>query len=301
MSTRVDRHRAKDHQREKFSWRVFLRPGWVMAVMAIIAFSYASFTFLAPWQLNKDEDIVRRNEQIERAFDSDPEPYSTVFDATGAVDPSEEWARVSLTGRYLPEAETLLRLRPVEKTPVFQALTPFATTDGDIFLVNRGFVGFPGPDLPFIEPAPGTEVTITGMARLSENRPENPPMIEQDRLQVYGINTTQVGEAIEVDLAEDYLQLATGSAGELNAMPVPKLDRGSHLSYGWQWLAFGIMAPLGMGYFIWAEIRERRRIRREEAELTPEQEQPEISERSRDVRARYGGQHRDHWGNQSRR
>lgn len=270
-----------------------------MGIMIIIAFSYAAFTFLAPWQLNKDEDIVRRNEQIERAFDSEPVPYSSAFDAAGAIDPSEEWTRVSLTGRYLPEAEALLRLRPVEKTPVFQALTPFATTAGDTFLVNRGFVGFPGPNLPFIEPASNAEVTITGMARLNEVRPENPPMIEQDRLQVYGINTTQVGEAVQLELAEDYLQLSAGSPGELNAMPVPKLDRGSHLSYGWQWLTFGIMAPLGMGYFIWAEIRERRRVRSEEAELNPAQPQPEISERSRDVRARYGGQHPDHWSNQS--
>ena len=27
------------------------------------------------------------------------------------------------------------------------------------------------------------------------------------------------------------------------------------------------MAPLGLGYFIWAELKERRRVRREEAEL----------------------------------
>lgn len=69
------------------------------------------------------------------------------------------------------------------------------------------------------------------------------------------------------DLAEDYVQLAEGQAGEITAIPVPMLDRGSHLSYAFQWIAFGIMAPLGLGYFIWAEMKERRRVRREEAEL----------------------------------
>ena len=68
------------------------------------------------------------------------------------------------------------------------------------------------------------------------------------------------------DLAEDYVQLAEGQAGEITAIPVPMLDRGSHLSYAFQWIAFGIMAPLGLGYFIWAEMKERRRVRREEAE-----------------------------------
>ena len=43
--------------------------------------------------------------------------------------------------------------------------------------------------------------------------------------------------------------------------------RDSHLSYGYQWIAFGIMAPLGLGYFVWSEIRERRRLREEEEAL----------------------------------
>ncbi|QGU07893.1 SURF1 family protein [Corynebacterium occultum] len=325
MSTKVERRRAKDHKREKFSWKFFLRPGWILAILAIVAFSYASFSFLAPWQLGKDEDIVQRNKQLEQAFEQDPVPYQEVFDPEGQIEATEEWTRVLLTGQFLPDSEALLRLRPVEKTPVFQALTPFETNDGEIFLVNRGFVAFPGPQIPEIEPAPTNEVTITGMARLNETRPDNPPMVEQDRLQVYGINTGQVGEAVDLELAESYIQLSEGSAGELNAMPVPKLDRGSHLSYGWQWLAFGIMAPLGLGYFIWAEVRERRRVRREEDELAateagvtpdagdetgtdarnepdPEVVKPEDREatRSRDVRARYGGQHPDHWKRRSR-
>ncbi|MBS5997356.1 MAG: SURF1 family protein, partial [Corynebacterium sp.] len=37
--------------------------------------------------------------------------------------------------------------------------------------------------------------------------------------------------------------------------------------YGYQWIAFGIMAPLGLGYFVWSEIRERRRLREEEEAL----------------------------------
>lgn len=343
MSSKVERRRAKDHQREKFSWRVFLRPGWILAILAIIIFSYAAFSVLAPWQLNKHEDIVQRNHQLEEAFAQDPVPYQEIFNSSGEIEPSEEWTRVLLTGRFLPESEALLRLRPVEKTPVFQALTPFATNDGEIYLVNRGFVGYPGPDIPEIEPAPEQEVTITGMARMNEIRPGNPPMVEQDRLQVYGINTDQVSEAVDLDLAESYIQLSADSPGELNAMPVPKLDRGSHLSYGWQWLAFGVMAPLGLGYFIWAEVRERRRVRKEEEELSvaegtsgstgaaPPAPAGESTEdlvetvgvsgnslatsveaaapkppkqgaaRSRDVRARYGGQHPDHWKRKSHR
>lgn len=354
MSTKVDRRYAKDHQREKFSWKIFLKPGWIMAMLAIIAFSYATFSFLAPWQLGKDDDIVQRNEQIEASFDSDPVPYQQVLDGQGAVTGGEEWSRVSLTGQYLPDKEVLLRLRPVESLPVYQGLTPFETNAGDVVLIQRGFVEKPDTSMPDIEPAPSGEVTITGHARLNEAHPDNPPMTDQGRLQVYGINTDQIGEAVDEPLAESYVQLSAGAPGELTAMPIPQLERGSHLSYGFQWIAFGVMAPLGLGYFIWAEVRERRRVRREEAELnepatsgpsgdargaegagdpgdfvngsdpedhrpadvamdTPVPEpvtamsasaappQPAPAARSKDVRARYGGQHTDFWGQQKKR
>ncbi|MGD7002833.1 SURF1 family protein [Corynebacterium halotolerans] len=339
MSTKVDRRYARDHQREKFSWKVFLKPGWVLGILVIIAFSYFAFSFLAPWQLNKDDDIVQRNEQIEASFEAEPVPYQQVLDENGAVDEAEEWTRVTLTGHYLGDKEALLRLRPVENTPTYQGLTPFQTTDGDVILVNRGFVLKPGNEMPEISPAPGNEVTIVGHARLNEVTPANPPLVDQGRLQVYGIDTGQIGETVDEDLGESYLQLSEGSPGELSAMPVPKLDRGSHLSYGFQWIAFGVMAPIGLGYFIWAEIRERRRVRAEETELeesenaseaaagpapgpaspvqavaddaTPDDsEDPELqtadagpvpqSARSRDVRARYGGQHTDFWSRRSR-
>lgn len=351
MSTKVERRYAKDHQREKFSWKIFLKPGWIMAILAIIAFSYATFSFLAPWQLGKDDAIVQRNEQIQASFETDPVPYQQVLGNDGAITEFEEWSRVSLTGHYLPEKEVLLRLRPVESSPVYQALTPFESTSGDVVLVNRGYVHKPDNSMPEVEPAPTTEVTITGHARLNEARPGNEPLVDQGRLQVYGINTGQIGETVDEDLAESYVQLSEGAAGELSAMPIPQLDRGSHLSYGWQWMAFGVMAPLGLGYFIWAEIRERRRVRREETELSeslaaaatddvrgsgaagpdegggdpgsdvadnsptvaaepvPEEvgapaastAAPERESRSKDVRARYGGQHTDFWGQQSRR
>ena len=44
----------------------------------------------------------------------------------------------------------------------------------------------------------------------------------------------------------------------LDPIPLPMLDAGPYLSYGLQWLAFGIMAPLAIGYFVWSEVRRRR-------------------------------------------
>ena len=291
-------------------WLTFLRPGWVIMFLLIIAFSYAAFTFLAPWQLGKDDAIVHRNEQIDAAFRTDPVPASEVFGPDGSITPEDEWRRVTLQGEYLTDAEVLLRMRPVDSSPAFHALTPFRLDSGETILVNRGFTVPLDGNVPDITDAPTGPLTIAGHARLNEVEPTSTPMEDQGYRQVYGIHTEQIADFVGVPLARDYVQLSEGEPGELNAIPVPKLDRGSHLSYGFQWIAFGIMAPLGLGYFIWAELRERRRVRDEEQQLvdapTSDNAAPAASaepapQPAAPQRSRYGDARPDHYGNLAKR
>jgi uncharacterized membrane protein YebE (DUF533 family) len=46
---------------------------------------------------------------------------------------------------------------------------------------------------------------------------------------------------------------------------VPALDAGPFLSYGIQWIAFGILAPIGLGYFAYSEIQARRQEKQQRA------------------------------------
>lgn len=248
-------------------WRVFITPGWVITFLLVIGFSYAAFTILSPWQLGKDAQIVNRNNHIEGAFNVDPKPYSDIFTSDGVIKDDQEWMRVTLTGRYLTDKEVILRLRPVESTPALQALTPFQLDSGEIILVNRGFEPTTADKETKIPPAPTGEVTILAHARVDEQQPQTAPRTDVDPKQVYGINTEQIGQIEGLTLAKDYVQLSDDQPGLLHFIPIPKLDRGNHLSYGFQWIAFGIMAPLGFGYFLWSEARERRRLREEEAEM----------------------------------
>ena len=79
----------------------------------------------------------------------------------------------------------------------------------------------------------------------------------------------------------------------LTAIPLPMLETGNHLSYGLQWIAFGIMAPAGLLYFIFAEARERRRFREEQEELgtTPAVDEAAAAP----PRERYGQSRRNPW------
>lgn len=247
--------------------KVFLKPGWIITFLLVVGFSYLAFTVLSPWQLGKDHQIVERNEHVELAFTVDPQPYSAIFDSNGAIIGDNEWMRVEITGHYLTQDEVLLRMRPVDSTPAYQSLVPFQLTSGETILVNRGFEPDQAGSAPSIEAAPTGEVTIVGHARLNEATPQTEPMEADGYRQVYGINSQQISSLIDVPLARDYLLLTDDQPGSLNTIPVPKLDRGNHLSYGFQWIAFGLMAPLGLGYFVYAEIRERRKVQQEEADM----------------------------------
>ncbi|ALC06414.1 hypothetical protein CDES_10160 [Corynebacterium deserti GIMN1.010] len=253
-------------------WRVFLTPGWIISAVLIVLFSYAAISMLAPWQLHKDDDIVARNEQITEAFSREVVPYTELFDASGEVPSTQEFFRVSLTGHYLPDSEVLLRLRPVDSGPAFQSLTPFVLDSGETVLINRGYVSSEGTIVPEITPAPTGTVTITGLARKNEGTPATAPMEDSGYTQVYGINTEQISDLTGLDLGTDFVQLTEDNPGVLTPIPLPQMDRGNHLSYGFQWIAFGIMAPLGLGYFIWAEMRERRRDKAERAQMAAQQD-----------------------------
>lgn len=255
-------------QTKKPGWRVFLSPSWIFTAIFVIAFSYVAFTVLSPWQLHKDRDIKERNERITESFEIDPVDYSEIMDSDGALrNDDDEWRRVTLEGHYVPDSEVLLRMRSVNDTPNYQSLVGFATDAGDFLLVHRGYVPTVAGEMPEIPEVPTGEYTITGVVRHTEGRPESAPMEADGYQQVYGINTEQIGELTGLDLAVDYIQLLEDQPGVLAPMPIPKLDRGNHLSYGLQWIAFGIMAPLGLAYFVWSEVRERRRVAAEEAAM----------------------------------
>lgn len=257
-------------------WAFLLRPAWLALFVVVLAFAYLCFTVLAPWQLGKNTTTSRENDQIARSLSAAPVPVTSVLPEPDSAAPDEQWQQVTATGRYLPDAQVLARLRVVDGDPAYEVLVPFAVDGGPTVLVNRGYVKPErGTDVPSIAPAPTETVTVT--ARLRDPEPVPPgkePLREDGRIQVYAINTDQIAALTGVPLAGSYLQLVEGQSGGLGVIPLPHLDAGPFLSYGIQWIAFGIIAPIGLGYFIFAEIRQRRRDRAAvtgpEAPQTPE-------------------------------
>ena len=249
-----------------------LRPGWIALALVVVAFTYLCFTVLAPWQLGKNSRTSRENQQIEYSLSTPPVPLKTILPQQDSSAPNEQWRRVTATGHYLPDVQVLARLRVVDGDQAFEVLAPFVVDDGPTVLVDRGYLRpEPGSHVPEFPRPPQQTVALT--ARLRDSEPllkDKEPFSRDGVQQVYSINTAQVSTLTKVPLAGSYLQLVENQPGGLGLIGVPHLDAGPFLSYGIQWISFGILAPIGLGYFAYSEIRARRR----EADQTPAPEAP---------------------------
>ncbi len=242
-----------------------LTPGWLISLIFIGLFVYLCLTTLAPWQLNKHEDLKARNAQLVESSAAGPVPLDEVIRRDGSLGTSE-WHLVTASGRYLPVEDVLLRMQSVDGELVYQVLSAFRTDSGDTLLVNRGWVRVGDnntvPDFPS---APTGQVTFTARLRIPMDAPADPIVLNEWNM-VRNIDPPAIGGLLGVDLSPYYLQLAGGQPGSLEPMPLPSTESGPYLSYGLQWMAFGVLAPIGLGYFVWSELRQRRRLDDEDNE-----------------------------------
>ncbi|EUA38364.1 SURF1 family protein [Mycobacterium avium subsp. avium 2285 (R)] len=226
----------------------------------VVAFAYLCFTVLAPWQLGKHSRTSQQNHQIEHSLTTPPVPLKTLLPQQNSAAPAEQWRQVSATGHYLADVQVLARLRVIDSKPAFEVLAPFVVDGGPTVLVDRGYVRpLEGSRVPPIPRPPADTVTITARLRNSEPAAAGKdPFVGDGVRQVYSIDTEQIAVLTKVPLAGSYLQLVDGQPGGLGVVGVPQLDAGPFLSYGIQWIAFGILAPIGVGYFAYSELRARR-------------------------------------------
>ncbi|MVU83460.1 SURF1 family protein [Nocardia sp. ET3-3] len=250
-----------------------LRPSWLILAVVVVGFAYLCFSVLAPWQLGKNTRTSARNDRIANSVHAAPVDITTMLSGSGK---DTEWRRVTADGAYVPDSTVLVRLRHLDGQPAYTVLAAFRLDDGRTLLVDRGNLaaaeGGTHPPAVIAAPPTGTQ-HLEARVRASEGViDKKPPTTEEGYRQVYTTDTAQEATVMGLPLTPiptdglgGYLQLEPNQPGAFTPDPLPQLDAGPYLSYGLQWLAFGVMAPLGLGYFIWAEIRARRREKAEAA------------------------------------
>lgn len=237
--------------------KFLLRPGWIALILLIVAFSTLCFTLLAPWQFGRNEETQARNNAIAESLHSQPKPLAEVLPDDRAPAERSEWTQVSFSGQYLPQGETLAWQRTVQGEAAFEVLTPFRLDNGTTLLVDRGYVrpveATRAPDYP---PPPSGRVTVAARVRANEIDSDQRPTFSHDgRRWTYAVNSNTVAAGTGIPMRPGYFMLTDGQPGVLSPLPLPQLDSGPFFSYALQWIAFGIMAPLAIGYLIYNELR----------------------------------------------
>jgi cytochrome oxidase assembly protein ShyY1 len=233
---------------------------WRRSLALVIAFAIGC-GLLSWWQFSRRAETAEANALITANASASAVPLRELLPSRTAYRATQQWRTVEVTGSYLTRDQLLVRNRVnPDGNPGFEVLTPFRTTDGTVFVLDRGWVSIgTQQDRPdSVPPAPSGTVTV--LARLQGN--EGP----------LAGRTAPSGEIPSIDLqrvAERVgLPTYTGAYGQVRSEspaaaasperiePQPAdtgVDEGTHLSYGIQWILFAL---LGFGALGWSIRRD---------------------------------------------
>lgn len=242
--------------------RFLLTPRWIILQAVVIAFVLACYFVLAPWQFSRSQQHDTELAAVAAATSLPAVDGAELLSTTHQPSPELFWREVTATGHFLPEDESYIRLRQdTAGQPAYEVVVPFVTDSGTI-LVDRGYFPFRAvqeqtsrtPELPA-----GT-VTITGRVHADQVDPKDRPPAETPDGRAAYIATSS---AILTDLGapapafRGYISLVADSPGVITEIPVPMADDARPFySYAIQWLSFGAIAVIGLGYFIYREYRD---------------------------------------------
>jgi len=205
----------------------------------------AACLFAAQWQFSRGASQSATNKIIAANLDLPSLSMNDVAD----LDPvSNQWRKITLSGKFSQSNQELVRNRYYEGKFGFEVLTLFTATNGENFWVDRGWVAA-GPNAatpPVVEPIAGGNLEITARIR-SENLSR--------QLQGSFFVTRASSEKPEsiaklqgIDANAYYLDLLGSPNGQvkpLTEIELPELSNGPHYAYGIQWLAFALLALIG--------------------------------------------------------
>lgn len=264
MTATLQKDRPAARRRPHFKF--LLKPGWLIAIVAALAFTAACWLVLAPWQFNRSAANNSANTQIDAALKSRPVPVGQYLSSDRQPASKDTFQLATATGVFDSSQVHYVRLRQDNSgNPVSEVVLPFRMTNGQILLVDRGYRSFgdihAGIPLP---PAPTGLVTVTGRVQQDQTDPAGrTPKFADGLNQAWAVNadalagvdgTTGVGG----NVLQGYLQLVTGTPGVLAEIGMPQTTVGPYFSYALQWSAFGAMSILAICFFIFREATDPR-------------------------------------------
>ncbi len=233
---------------------------WAMYLAVAVLFAVACL-LLSRWQWARLDEAKAANALVADNWDREPVPLTDVLTERDQWRRLDTWTPVVLEGEYLEREQLLVRNRPLNGQPGFEVLTPLRLADGSVFVVDRGWVPTgEAQDAPDAVPAPPSG-PVTVVARLKAGEPTLPGRSAPEG-QVATVHLPTVADRIGAPTwvnAYGILESEQPAPPEDRpiAMQRPPADEGPHLSYALQWIAFGVMAFIGLGWAVRTEYRLR--------------------------------------------
>lgn len=238
-----------------------LTPTTLLIFTLVLALSFTSFIALGIWQLQRLAWKVDLIERVESRIHAEPIAPPAKSDWPNITRERDEYRRVRLQGHYLSERDT--RVQAVtELGSGFWILSPLQLANGDIVLINRGFVpaNWQGDEFSNHEHA-NTETEIIGLLRLSESdgaflRRND---VVNNRWYSRDVNAIATARGLN-NVAPYFVDLEAGSA-DTSSWPRAGLTivnfRNSHLSYSLTWFALALL----VAWAGWQLAAEQRKLR----------------------------------------
>ncbi len=205
------------------------------------------FGALGVWQLERRAwklDLISR---VEARIHAPPVSLAGPAAWGGVTARDDEYRRVSATGQFMHERETLVQA-VTDLGPGFWVLTPLRTPNG-VVLINRGFVP-PARRDPAIRRAgsPIGKVTVTGLLRMTEPRGGFLRANDPGAGRWYSRDVAAIARAQELSKVAPFF-VDADAAPNPGGFPVGGLTvvqfRNVHLVYALTWFALAALSVFG--------------------------------------------------------
>lgn len=237
-------------------WRFAFNRRWFGYLAVALAFALAC-VLLSQWQFDRRDEAVVEMNRISDNYDKAPVPVAEALPELDSFDEGDKWLPVTLEGEYLVDDQVLARNRPYNGNPGFEILTPLLTTDGTVFIVDRGWLPSGSKDYPDAVPAP-PEGTVTVVVRLKAAEPALAGR-SAPAGQVATVELPLIAESLDHPTYTGAYGLLASESPSVSEMPLPAIkpvpDEGPHLSYAVQWIVFALFGFFGLGYALRQEYR----------------------------------------------
>ncbi len=211
---------------------------------------------LGMWQLDRHGHRQAYNAQVGGQRDA-----SAIELASARADSVERYRRASAQGVFDFANELVLANRTRNGSPGVHLITPLVLGDGRVVLVNRGWVY--SPDATRVDQVRWREADTVSVSGYVEEM-NGAPAAQPAQL-VPGVwqrlDPERLNDALPYRVGTTYLVATevTPTEGETPArLGLPAMEQGPHLSYAFQWFAFGAIALIGGGILVAQDLRRRR-------------------------------------------